>query len=478
MASMAMRRLLLLFSVGASGLVLALALARPARGAGPEAESPVAAAYVREALARNLGLQARALNLEQAQSRLAEARSAYLPRLDLVARYSVADGGRTIDFPAGDLLNGVYRTLNELLVSQGRPTAFPQIENQSIALLRDREQETKLRLTQPLYRPEIARGVHASRSAAASQASQLDAYKRELRYTVLMAYHHYVQAVLAERILASAAELTTEALRVNRVLAEADKVTPDRVLRAEADDLAVAQARAEAQRDRRTAQAYFNTLLDRPLDAAILEEAAERLAAGAEWLASDRVALPDSPARREELRALEQAVAAAEAAESAVRARLLPKLGLAVEGGIQGTSYRRGEGSDFVQGSVVGEINLWDGHERRSQLAQARIERRRVELQLASARQQLALEVQAAGDTFRAAQAGYRAAQRRSEAAREAFALVEAREREGLASQLTFLDARNELTRAELNAAITRQQLFVAAAALDRAAAESPLPEL
>ena len=57
-----------------------------------------------------------------------------------------------------------------------------------------------------------------------------------------------------------------------------------------------------------------------------------------------------------------------------------------------------------------------------------------------------------------------------------AFTLVAGREREGVANQLTFIDARTERTRAELNEEITRQRLFTAAAELDRAAALSPLP--
>ena len=73
----------------------------------------------------------------------------------------VADGGRTIDFPVGDLLNPVYETLDEMLVAQGQPPQFPRVRNESIALLRDQEQETKLVLEQPLYEPRIGPAVDA-----------------------------------------------------------------------------------------------------------------------------------------------------------------------------------------------------------------------------------------------------------------------------------------------------------------------------
>jgi len=101
----------------------------------------VAAGYVEEALTRNLALAGQSLEVEQAQARLAEVRGALQPRLDLVARYTRADGRRTIEFPTGDLLNGAYRTLNDYLRSQGQAAAFPQIPTRSIPLLREREQE-------------------------------------------------------------------------------------------------------------------------------------------------------------------------------------------------------------------------------------------------------------------------------------------------------------------------------------------------
>ena len=75
-----------------------------------------------------------------------------------------------------------------------------------------------------------------------------------------------------------------------------------------------------------------------------------------------------------------------------------------------------------------------------------------------------------------AATLAHRAADARRTASGRAFEIVAGREREGLANQLDFLDARTEHTRAELNAEITRQRLFTAAAELDRAAALTPLP--
>jgi outer membrane protein TolC len=270
--------------------------------------------------------------------------------------------------------------------------------------------------------------------------------------------------------------LTAEGLRVNRRLREADRVTDDRVLRAEADDLTVRQQQAAAERDRNAARRGFNFLLNRDLEAAVIQPAPDELAA----ITGRLLAGPTTPVsaieRREEWRARQQALAAAVAAEEAVRTKLHPTLSLAVEGGVQGSGYRLDRGSDFVQGSLVAEVNLWDGRQQRGQLTRARLDRRQAELELEETRRQLALQFLRASDDWQAAATGYQAADGRRRAMERAFELVAGRAREGTANQLSFLDARNEFTRAELEAEMARQRLFTAVAELDRAAALTPLP--
>jgi outer membrane protein TolC len=263
---------------------------------------------------------------------------------------------------------------------------------------------------------------------------------------------------------------------VNRVLADTGKLTEDRVLRAEADELELQQQRVAAERDRNHARAYFNTLLQLPLGTAVERSNENELRHIAEALLQTPARDDWSVERREELQALRRAVEAATAGADAVKARGQPSLVLAVEGGVQGENYRTGSEARFVQGSLVAEFNVWDGRQRRSQWQQATLERRRAELQLADTRQQLELQVRQAADELKAAAAGYRAAQRRAEATAQAFQLVRQREREGLANQLTLLDGRDALTRAELSRTLALHQVLMSAAMLERAAALSPAP--
>ena len=457
-------------------LPAALALLPAARGepaAWPAAPAPVAA-LVAEAERSNLALAGEALEVERAAARLDQARSRFLPRLDLAARYSRADGGRAIDFPVGDLLNGAYATLNQYLVSQGQPARFPTVANQSIPLLRPREQETKLLLTQPLYAPEISGGVRAARAGLAARTASQAAYRRQLRADVAEAFYRHGQAAAAVTIHESALALVQESLRVNRSLAAHDRVTDDVVLRAEAEVAAVAQQGQEAVRDRDLARSYLNFLLNRPLATPVNPLGAEE----SERYAAELRAATDAgeSTGREELAALRSAETAAREISGAVGARQRPTVALAVEGGIQGESYGFGSGRNYALGSLVLNWNLFDGQQRRSELSLARLDEREAARRLAETGRQLDLQLQQARDEFSAARSALAAATLRREAARAGYRLVARREAEGLANQITVLDARNTLTTAELNFIITQARLFTAAAQLDRAAALSPLP--
>jgi len=459
-------------------LLLALPLANStpvcAQASWPAVPAPLDE-LVEQAWRSNLALAGQSVEVERAAARLVEARSRFLPRLDLAARYSVADGGRTIDVPIGDLLNGAYATLNQYLAGQGLPPRFGPVANQSIPLLRETEQETKLRLTQPLYAPAIARGARAARAGLAAREAQRTAYRRQLRADVHEAFFRHTQAAAGVAIYTSALALVEESLRVNRALAAQGKVTDDVVLRAQAESATVRQQLVDAVKGRDLARSYLNFLLNRPLDTPVPE--LSESAASAYGSSLERIELPVlATTRREELAALDSARSAARANADAVAARRRPTLALSVETGLQGESYRTAPAARYAMGSVVLEWNLFDGAERRNALVQARADERRAALQQDEARLQLDLQLQEARDEFLVARGALATAALRRDAAREAYRLIARREAEGLANQVTVLDARTALTSAELNFVSTRARLAIAAARLDRAATLSPLP--
>src|SRR5258708_34736935 len=71
-------------------------------------------AYISVGLNNNLVLKDKSISLEQSLLSLKNAKSYFLPSVTFITDYLSAEGGRIITFPAVDLLNSVYSTLNQL----------------------------------------------------------------------------------------------------------------------------------------------------------------------------------------------------------------------------------------------------------------------------------------------------------------------------------------------------------------------------
>lgn len=432
--------------------------------------------YVQQALRSNLALQQRELSVRQAAAALDEARAAWRPQLSLNARYSRAEGGRELEFPVGDLLNPVYRTLNAQLAAQGQAAAFPEIDNQLIELQRSREQDTRFSLSQVLYAPAIEHGIAARVAQVDAEAAAREIYARGLIRDVRRAYFDWRRALSARDIVASSAELLQENLRVNRSLFDNGKITRDQVLRAEAELLSVQQQQREADNQVDLARSYLNFLrnveLETPLDGSP--------AASFELLPVPTLGEVRDQARKQrpEGAQAQAGARAAEAQRERERASLKPTLGLGVDAGIQGEDYGFGSGRNFAVASVVLEWKLLDGGARRARISQASLAAEQAQTRTAEVFDLIELDVQRARDSLRTAADSLLTAQARFEAAQAGFEIASRKRDAGSISQVEFLDSRSALISAELNRNLTRFDWLSRRADLDFACACEPLAAL
>jgi outer membrane protein TolC len=430
-----------------------------------------------DALAANLELRAGTATVEQRMAALDQARARYLPSIDFAGRYSVADGGRTIEFPVGDLLNPVYATLDQLLVASGQPPQFPRVDNQSIPLLREHEQETKFALEQPIFEPRLGPSVAARREDLNRAQSGLVALRARVIRDVKHAYYQWLAGQQAVLVLEATLELAQANLDANESLYRNGKVTRDLVLRAEADLLEVEQQRLAAASRVRVAQSYVNLLRNAPLatpvpgaeiDAATVERFRERLV---RRLAGRR---PDTPQlqalavdQRAELQGLDSAVAGSEALQDLARAAFKPRLLLGAEAGLQGDDYEWGEDSRYALASVVLRWNLFRGGADRAALREAKA----VTAELVAARdlaaQRVRLEVEQAVEALEVAGASLDTAVKRVEAADGALRISSRKRDLGQINQAEFIDARRAMTDARLNLTRVRAEFLARIAELE-----------
>ncbi len=430
--------------------------------------------YVAEGLRSNLALQSENFEVDKAAAGLSEARARFYPELSFQTRYTRAEGGREIDIPIGSALNSVYSTLNEMLVAQGQEPRFPQIENQTVPFLREREQDTRLSMRQPLYAPAISAAVRAQRALLDASNFRRMAIARTLRRDITLAYVDWLSARNSTEIVAASEALLRENVRVNQSLFDNGKTTEDQLLRARAELLAVEQQKREIQNRTTQAQSYFNFLLNRNLLSSIDPVEAPDVASDRD--AALETLWEQALQKRPEVPQLEQLARASEEQVNVSRRSRWPTLALGLDAGTQGEDYRFGAGYNFGTASLIFTWKIFDGGGDAARVRQAQASQRQVVLRQEEIAQQIRLEVQQAFDRLQTARDSLATAAARAEAARAAFRIASRKRDEGVINQVEFIDARSTLTSAELNYSLTRFSVLARRAELEYATSAGELP--
>ena len=446
----------------------------PGRGGGAEPGVPTTGATTRtgrmrpldqavEEVLRNstrLGQERLLEERTAAAAREAEGRS--LPTLTLDSRYSRQNGG----FDLGEAVNPAYQALNQILGEARFPTGLD--------LSLPFRHETRLRLVQPLFNPLIGAARSAAQGEHEVQGARRRSEERRLAAEAQMALIQFSTAFGAAEILNATLPLLEENERVSRRRLDEGLVTPDVVLRAEAERSGLQQALAEARERQDAAARAFNRLVGRPLEAPLEPLGEEDLPSGP--LPSREAAEAGARAGREELAAAVAGVTAAEAGVRAAGAAFLPSVAIALDYSLQGQELRLDRDAEAWTASVVVSWNLFNGGQDRARVQGARSDAARLRLQQEEVEDLILLDVRQAHQAAVVAAAARGPAEARVGAARRAFELVRRRYDEGLATPLEFIDARTALTGAELNRVITLHNEAARRVELERAAALRSLP--
>jgi len=112
------------------------------------AQTSVLNQYIQQGITQHIQSQKHDLSIEQQTLKLAEVKGRLLPTITFDANYFLSNGGRTLDFPLGDLFNPINATLNELTGSADYPTNF---ENIAEPFSPHNFQDTKLRVQYAIF---------------------------------------------------------------------------------------------------------------------------------------------------------------------------------------------------------------------------------------------------------------------------------------------------------------------------------------
>lgn len=423
-------------------------------------------AYVRDALRENLALAALGSAQSRADAAIREAQGRFLPSAGVNARYSEFSGVVNI----GDFINPAYRTLNQLIGQDRFPT--------NISSTLPVRQETRLEVVQPLYNDALFGAAAAARAARDLAGATRHTAMRQLAADVQLAWVAYASATRLVETLDAMTPVLAEGLRASERLVGVGQATPDAVLRARSEQSDLQQQLADARERRRAAQRGFNLLrnaagdapIEIPNDSLLLDEIATTdtltLATLTQWAA----------AHREELAQADGGIRLATAQQRIAGAAFRPSVGVSLSYGVQGDRYQFDAQHDVALASVVLTWNVFNGGQDRARREQASLMRDEATLRRQDAERGVATQVANAFDAFTASRTAVNSATDRFTSAARAFALVERRYAEGLATPVEYLSARAAFTGAAINRVISRYTVFARFIELERAAALRSLP--
>jgi len=413
--------------------------------------------YIRTGLSSNETIRQQQFLLDKSLWALKEAKSLFLPNVEFNGTYTLAGGGRTVDIPVGDLMNPVYKTLNQLTGTNN----FPQVQNQSVLLNPNNFYDVKLHTTYPVINAEIAYNKKIRSQQYDLQKIETDIYKRELVKEIKIAYYNYLQATTAIGIYENALALVKENERINTSLFNNQKVNRTAVVRSNNEVTKITAQLNTAIKNRDNARDFFNFLINQPLTTPILIDSI--------------VSIPDAHVadtavnKREELLKLNTAAAINKNLIGLANSYKIPKLNSFLDLGSQAFDFKVNDKSPYYFFGISLGWDIFSGGKNKYKVKQAEADAKVIASQTSNTEQQLRLQVSVASNEFNAALVNYNAAVSQA-ASSEKYYKDELRlYKEGIALYIELLDAQNQLVSAQLQANISLYDTLIKQAEIERA---------
>lgn len=423
---------------------------------------PVLDTYIKMGIDSNLALRQYNFDIRTARLELDRAKTLFLPQLNLNTQYTVANGGRTQDLPIGDLLNGVYKTLNQLTASN----AFPQISNQTINFLPNDFHDTKAEVLYPVFNTDIRFNKQLKEEQIREKQSDKEIYRRELVKNIKLAYYQLLQAGRAVDIYKNAQGLVQENLRVAEKLVANNIATKEVILKAKAQVSQVNASLTDAEQNRKNAGAYFNFLLNRPFETAI-----DLDYTGLDAIQTPTPVIIENTLNREELAKLRSGSQQLQISQRLNEGSRLPKLNAFYNTGFQGFGYKFDNKQFYQIAGLQLQWSLFKGYDNKIKIKETRVAQEALQNKQQEVQNQLNLQATTAYNSYRSAWESLQSNRDEMQSTVEVYRIVEKRWREGQALQIELIDARTQMTQAGIKYSLAQLNVLNRQAELERALA-------
>jgi outer membrane protein TolC len=394
---------------------------------------------------------------------LKTAQSLYQPTVAFQGGYQSGQGGRSIAFPVGDLLNPVYSTLNALTKS----TAFPQIANVETNFFPRDFYDVKVQTSMPLYNKDISYNKQIQEQSISLQREDVSLYKRELVKQIKTAYFQYLLSLGLQKVYENALNLAVEGKKVNEKLLANGKGLPAYLLRSDSEIANIQAQMADAAKQSQAAQMYFNFLLNRDLRAEIRIDFEVEKALAAVYTVT--------PGAREELSLLSKSIGLQETILKMNESFFLPKVSGFVSLGSQSTIYDINAKSAYYFLGLQMDIPIFTGKRNLYKIKQTQLDIATAKNAYDLSSKQFNMAAEIAQKNVQSSLVSFQASTKSYESASAYLRLIEKGYKEGVSTYLETVDARNQWMNATINYQLKQFNVLIAAAAYEREAASYPL---
>ena len=429
------------------------------------AQSVILDNYVNLAQSTNLQIKDLQLKVLKQSSRVNQAKALWGPNLDVNVNYLLAEGGREIIFPLGDLFNPTYGALNQLLGADQFPT---DLENNRIQLTPNKFLDASLSIVKPLLNSTIKYNNLIQLALVKVADQDIEVKKKELKRQVQTAYYNHIKTYKAIEIVNNSTRLLRDIRAFNIKLVKYDKATSEIISDVDFQIESLNSQLATIQEQQNVTKAVLNVLMNRNINEEIVIDST--ITMGLDFDLRDiEFYYNQKEVVRAEYRKIELGQSVLSLNYERIKKEYLPTLGIQGGVGVQSEDFSFDNGGPLYTLGIGVSMKILNGGLRKRKMEEVKVDQNILLNQREMLSQSIKLQVLTAYQGALSMISKIASDHSAHQNAQRSYDLVKVRYKNNKALLIELLQAQNRLAISQINQTITEYDYLIKMAELEYA---------